>query len=211
MSRLEIIRRSSESEAKATLRQGPRDPELKAGMDTPLAFLNHMLETLAWRSCLNLGVSIRTFGYPLAHVLCEDAGLTLGEALRQYVDRMGEQGINGSGAAVSGIDEALARVFVAFEDRALSIVEPGPVVVPERVEDMLSADLAAFLEGLAQGGRATLHVDMLRGRDPHHIWEAVFRALGESLREVFGPCPWRARTTAGVKGRVAVEQHWFDS
>jgi imidazoleglycerol-phosphate dehydratase len=72
----------------------------------------------------------------------------------------------------------------------------------ERVEDMLSADLQAFFEGFAQGSRGSVHVYVHRGSDPHHMWEAAFRAFGWGLRHSLTPDSRMARRTAGVKGTV---------
>jgi imidazoleglycerol-phosphate dehydratase len=82
----------------------------------------------------------------------------------------------------------------------------GPVNISEHVEDMRSADLQAFLAGVAHGARATLHIDLLKGEDPHHYWESIFRALGEAIRICFSPCPWRKGTTPGVKGKVSIQK-----
>jgi imidazoleglycerol-phosphate dehydratase len=72
----------------------------------------------------------------------------------------------------------------------------------ERVEDMLSADLQAFFEGFAQGSRGSVHVYVHRGSDPHHMWEAAFRAFGWGLRHSLMPDSRMAGRTAGVKGTV---------
>jgi len=40
----------------------------------------------------------------------------------------------------------------------------------------------------------------LKGGDPHHTWESVFRALGEALRRAFEPSPCRKGATPGLKG-----------
>ena len=49
----------------------------------------------------------------------------------------------------------------------------------------------SFVEGFFQGFPATCHLDLLKGRDPHHCWETAFHALGEALRDAMKPNPWR--------------------
>ena len=61
----------------------------------------------------------------------------------------------------------------------------------ENVEDMLTEDCVAFVEGLSQGLGATIHLDILKGHDPHHCWEAAFRALGEAINQTFEENTWR--------------------
>jgi imidazoleglycerol-phosphate dehydratase len=189
-----------ETEIEVSVERGPRrEPRI----DTTLAFFNHMLETIAWRSCMNIDASVKVKTYRLAHTITEDTGITLGRCLREMLENEMKKGINGYGSSVAVIDEALARVTVSVEGRANTFVEiqcEGGKL--ERVEDMLSADLAAFLEGLSQGFGATIRAELIYGRDPHHTWESVFRALGESLKKVFERNEWRAGTTVGVKGTL---------
>ncbi|MFH1538544.1 MAG: hypothetical protein ABIH66_06270 [bacterium] len=201
-----VKRSSKESEVSVKADLSKSRGDLKKGIKTPLQFFNHMLETIAWRSCINIGVSLKLSDYRLTHVICEDTGIVLGEALRELLGKEMKKGVNGSGCAYACIDEALARCAVSFEDRAQIHVSENLTSGPELVEDMQAADLVGFLEGVSQGSRATLHVDLVRGVNPHHVWESVFRAFGEALREAFAPCPFRKGTTPGVKGVVRMEK-----
>ena len=201
-----IKRKTSESEITFKLSRGARKKDYKKGIRTPLQFFNHMLETISWRACLNLAVDVALDDFKLTHVICEDVGLCAGEAFLMLFERECAGGVNGSGAAYSCIDEALARTAISFEGRALLTLSDNLTSGSELVEDMQTADLVSFLEGFTQGARATLHIDLIRGVNPHHVWEAVFRSLGESLRIAFAPCPWREGTTPGVKGNVVLEK-----
>ncbi|MFA6451397.1 MAG: hypothetical protein WCX65_18125 [bacterium] len=200
-----VKRGTSESKITLTLAGGPRDAAFKKKIETPLHFFNHMLETIAWRACVNLAVSVELTDYKLTHVICEDVGLSLGEAYHEMFTREIENGINGSAGSAACIDEALARAAVSFEERTLLVMDEKLQSGRELVEDMQQADLVAFFEGFAQGARATLHIDLLKGNNPHHVWESVFRAFGEALRGAFSACEWRRGTTPGVKGKVSLE------
>lgn len=204
--KITVRRKTAESVITVSLEGGARAANLKKGIATPLHFFNHMLETAAWRGCMNLGVQVTLSDYNLTHVICEDVGLSLGEAVLERFYREIAGGINGSAGAASCIDEALARCVLSFEERSLLVMDPALTRKSELVEDMKAADLAAFFEGFVQGAKATCHIDLLRGENPHHIWESVFRAFGESLRQAFAPCVWRRGTTPGVKGSVSLEK-----
>ena len=205
-----VTRKTSESFISVSINTDKRDKELKKNIDTPLQFFNHMIETIAWRACMNIKVTTDLTDFKLTHVICEDVGLTMGEAFYRLYNKSLPEGIKGDGSAVAGIDEALSRVFISFEDRALLCWDDKAVMsVSERVEDMLSADLCSFFEGFVQGAKATLHVDLLKGTNPHHVWESMFRALGESLLIAFSDCPWRKDTTPGVKGETVLEEAWI--
>lgn len=197
--RVSGIRRTLESVVMISLDRAERDILLKKKIVTPRNFLNHMIETIAWRSCMNICVSVEMGEYFLDHVLCEDVGITLGETLRLLFQANRDKGVNGAGNSVMIIDEALSQAVVSFEERSMCcFYHQAPL--PDKVEDMLSADLIAFFEGLAQGARATIHLEMVRGKDPHHLWESAFRAFGEALKVVYTPNEWRSGTTPGVKG-----------
>jgi imidazoleglycerol-phosphate dehydratase len=207
--RVEAVRETLESQARVAVAMGPADRT--AIVTTRLAFLNHMVDHIAYRGFLNIWAGIEEIpldgapsGAPsrlLDHVICEDLGATLGGALgRLFVEQSETVGVNGCGVGVATIDEALTRVVLSVEGRPGFFFANATGSMPERVEDMFCCDLLNFLEGISRGMECTLHVDLLKGRDPHHMWESVFRAVGEALREVFGPCERRKGLVPGLKG-----------
>lgn len=170
---------------------------------TGLEFLNHMVETIAWRACINIDLNVKMSNYKLTHVIAEDSGIVLGQALNELFRKKMKQGINGSGFSVSGIDESLALAFVSIEGRSNCFIDmKDKTIYLKKVEDTLSSDLEEFLNGLAQGMKATIDIKILDGKNPHHLWEAVFRALGEALKVVFSENKWRKGKIAGVKGKL---------
>lgn len=162
-------------------------------IDTSLNFLDHMMDTLAWGACMSIGVSAKpTVSHRLTHTIAEDVAITLGVALKSLHDRRAVRGLNGAGSGLFGLDDSLARAMISIEGRRNTFVElNAPGVKLERVEDMLTQDCIAFLEGFSQGLGATIHLDILKGHDPHHCWESASRALGEAIRELFADNSWR--------------------
>lgn len=202
-----IERKTRESAISTTIAGGPMDPNLKGNISTSIHFLNHMIEQWAWRSCLNLSTQIELREFVLQHVIAEDAGQCFGQALLKVAERlMQKEGINASGSGEGFIDEGLARARLSFEYRSGFYFDRGDVYFHERVEDMLSVDLWNFLGGIAQGARMTLQIEVLRAEDPHHLWESVFRALGEATRHALSPCPWRKGHTVGVAGFIEINE-----
>lgn len=202
-----VTRTTSESVITVTLDRGPRDANAKQRLATPLPFFNHMLEHVAWRGQMNLGVEVTLDHFDLVHVITEDVGICLGKAIKEYVDRGATRGIVGYGAAYGVIDEALTRAVVSFESRALLDLQRGCVQLPVQMEGMHSEDLVAFFEGFVQGAQCTLHLDLLKGREGHghHMWEATFRAVGMALFDALQERAWRAEMTAGVAGQIRYE------
>jgi imidazoleglycerol phosphate dehydratase HisB len=160
-----------------------------------------MIETIAWRACINIDVNFKTKNYALRHIIAEDTGIVLGRALSKLFQSKMKKGTKGAGYSVSILDEAMAIGAISIEGRSNSFIDlNGKKAYLRNVEDCKGADLIAFIEGLAQGMNSTIQVKILKGYDPHHIWEAIFRAIGESIRDCFTENSWRKNTIAGVKG-----------
>ena len=176
-----------------------RTPEL----NTTLAFFDHMLEMLGWYGDFVIDASYEVKTFRLMHVVIEDTGLALGASFAQVIrDRIAD-GVESSGFAQGVMDKASALSQVSFEGRSNSFITRGGASALERVEDVLTIDLVAFFEGFSQGGRCTVHLHLDESsRDPHHAWEAGFRAFARALRSALTVNPRRAGMTAGVKGTL---------
>lgn len=168
-------------------------PELRP--DTTSDFLNHIIDTLAWGACLSIGVSVESGKWRSTHTICEDVAITLGAGLKKmYYQKLEEVGVNIVGVGHSCLDDALARAVIGVEGRRnafIHIADDCSGARAEDVEDLHTADMIAFIEGFFQGFPATCQLDLLHGRDPHHVWEAAFHAIGEALRDAMAANPWR--------------------
>ncbi len=164
-------------------------------VDTTIDFFDHMIETLSWGACFAIGCVVQSGKWRSTHTIAEDAGITIGAGLKRFFTRRLEtEGINITGNFVHGLDEALVRVMVNVEGRRntfFSIAEGCSGARMEQVEDMKNQDLFSFVEGFCQGFPATVHIDFLAGRDPHHCWESAMHAMGEALRMAYAANPWR--------------------
>lgn len=171
-------------------------------IQTENRFFNHMLTGIASRACLNFDISyIPTTAEPLDHVVVEDTGLALGRAIREMLDARKEDGVNQRGFYTVAFDEALVAVTLAFDGRAYTFLRGEvPGVKFEYVEDILSTNLRQFFDGFSQGSGCVVQIQFFAGGDPHHTWEATFKAFGEALRDALGPCPYRVDTAIGLKG-----------
>lgn len=195
---MKITRKTTESQISVALTPPPLAADYRSKINTPITFLNHMIEHIAWRSGVNIDVEVKMDKFEMAHLICEDAGITMGKVITDYLAE--SKGV-GYGDGIGIIDEAMAVAAVSFESRARFDFS-SEVKIPERAEDMASEDLQVFLDGITQGGMFTLHVNVKKGENSHHIWEAVFRAVGIALSRAFAPDPARPEMTAGVAGKV---------
>lgn len=200
MKPIKVIRKTTESEMTVELDFSPVKPDYREKINTGITFLNHMIEHIAWRGNFNIEVSVKLDKLVLTHVIAEDLGMALGKAAREYILRT--DGAQGYGDATGIIDEAKAQCAISFEERAYCNVDYNGKELSETVEGMYSEDLETFLEGFAQGAMCTLHIDLQKGHNGHHIWEAIYRAFGTALNRAFEVLEERKGKTAGVAGKI---------
>ena len=195
-----VKRKTTESEMVVKLDFSDVKSDYREKINTPIPFLNHMIEHIVWRGGFNIEVSVKLDKFLLTHVICEDLGIALGKAVAEYVKKT--DGVCGYGDAIGIIDEAKAETAISFESRALTIIDDSRISNPSSVEGMDSQDLAVFLDGFAQGACCTLQIDVIRGVNGHHIWEAIFRSFGEALNRVLEVSEKRMGKTSGVAGKI---------
>lgn len=200
MKPVKVTRKTTESEMSVVLDFSPIKANYREKINTSLPFLNHMIEHIAWRAGVNIEVDCRLSGFTLTHVICEDLGIALGKACAEHIRRT--DGACGFGDAIGIIDEAKAETAMSFESRAFFDMDCHDVVIPSETEGMQSEDLETFLEGFAQGAVCTFQIDVFRGVNGHHIWEAVFRSVGSALKNVLAVDEKRRGMTSGVAGKI---------
>ena len=177
---------------KADVTRNSKETKLRARVDldgkgrvkvaTGLAFLDHMLEQVARYGGFDLDLRGSGDLHVDTHHLVEDAGIVVGQALSQALgDRAG---IARFASAYAPLDEALARVVIDLGKRPyLSYNVP----LRGRIGTVESEVLEEFWKALSIHAGATIHVDVIRGRNRHHIAEATFKALGLALRQAVAP------------------------
>ena len=197
-----IIRKSTESTIKVGIDFDKLADDYRKRIKTPIMFLNHMIEHIAYNAGFTIEVEMELAEIHLSHVVCEDLGQTIGRAIAEYVKRTG---VMGYGDATGMLDEALSIVAIGFEERS-RFVRNYDVSVPAEVEGMSSEDLETFLDGFVQGANCTLHVLLKSGENGHHMFEAIFRAFGRVLANALEVNESRRKgLTAGVAGEIIWE------
>ncbi len=199
--KITAIRKTTESSIKVVIEKGQLKADYRKHIRTPLPFLNHMIEHIAWRGALNIDIELTLDEFELVHLVCEDVAMTLGKAVGEFV-RVNNPSGYGFGTGI--IDEAKAEAVISFEDRSLLSFN-SEVQYAEEVEGMPSEELITFLDGFVQGARCTLHIDVESGENGHHIWEAVYRAFGIALGIALSVDKDREGLTSGVAGKVVYE------
>ncbi len=171
----EVIRKSKETQLSAKVVVEGRG---RVKVSTGLAFLDHMLDQVARYGGFDLTFRGAGDVHVDTHHLVEDAGIVLGQALsRALGDRAG---IKRFASAYAPLDETLARVVVDLGKRPYLSYN---VALRGRIGTLESEVLEEFWKALSIHLGATIHVDVIRGRNRHHIAEATFKALGLALRD----------------------------
>ncbi len=199
--KITVTRKTTESSIRVSIEKGELKPDYRKKIVTPLPFLNHMIEHIAWRGALNIEIEMNLSDFDLTHLVTEDVSMTLGRAVGEYVKLNNPCGY---GFGVGIIDEAKAEAVISFEDRSY-LDFTTETDYDEMVEGMPAEELITFLDGFTQGARCTLHIDLLKGENGHHIWEAVYRAFGIALGAALSVDESRKGLTSGVAGKVTYE------
>jgi imidazoleglycerol-phosphate dehydratase len=170
-----VARKSKETRLSATVKL---DGAGRIKVSTGLPFLDHMLEQVARYAGVDLTLKGSGDLAVDTHHLVEDAGIVVGQALSAALgDRAG---IARFGTAYAPLDEALARVVIDLGKRPFMFYN---VPLRGRIGTLESEVLEEFWKALSIHLGATVHVDVIRGRNRHHVAEATFKALGLALRE----------------------------
>ena len=144
---------------------------------TGVGFLDHMLASFATHSRFDLELRCRGDLHVDAHHSVEDIGIALGQALKAALGD--KAGIARFGHAYCPLDEALARCVVDLSGRPW--LHFGVVFRARRIGDMPTELFEDFFWALADHGRLNLHLDLLRGRNSHHIAETLFKSCARAL------------------------------
>ena len=170
----------------------------KANLDTPVPFLNHMLDQIIRHGLIDLDIQAKGDTHIDDHHTVEDIGITLGMAFAQAIGD--KKGICRYGYSYVPLDEALSRVVLDFSGR------PGLVMKADFVRSHVGTfdvDLVhEFFQGFVNHALVSLHIDNLRGANAHHQIETIFKAFGRALRMAATADPRMAGVMPSTKGTL---------
>jgi imidazoleglycerol-phosphate dehydratase len=150
----------------------------RATVATGIGFFDHMLEAFARHGLFDLDVECRGDLHVDGHHTVEDVGIALGQAIAQALGN--RVGIRRYADATVPLDDALVRAVVDVSGRPYLSYH---VEIPkwQMLGDYDVFLTPEFVRGLVLNAGLTVHVDLLRGENPHHIVEALFKALARAL------------------------------
>jgi imidazoleglycerol-phosphate dehydratase len=164
---------------------------------TGIGFLDHMLTSLATHAGFDLELRCRGDLHVDAHHSVEDVGIVLGQAFRQALGD--KKGVVRFGHAFCPLDEALTRAVVDLSGRSwLSFFAQFKA---QRVGDLPTELVEDFFRAFSDHARVCLHLDVIRGRNAHHMIEALFKATARALAMAVARDP-RASGVPSTKGSL---------
>ncbi len=170
----------------------------KANLNTPVPFLNHMLDQIARHGLVDLDIQAAGDTEIDDHHTVEDIGITLGMAISEAIGD--KKGLTRYGHAYVPLDEALSRVVMDFSGR------PGLIMHADFLRSHVGGfdvDLTReFFQGFVNHSLVTLHIDNLRGANAHHQVETIFKAFGRALRMAINLDPRISGVTPSTKGTL---------
>lgn len=189
-----IERNTNETQIKLQLQI---DGEGKADIQTPVPFLNHMLDLWTKHGLFDLTINANGDTEIDDHHTTEDIGICLGTALK---DALGDKkGIKRYGNAFVPMDETLAQVVVDLSNRPH--LEFRAELPSNRVGTFDTELVHEFLWKFALESRMNLHVIVHYGTNTHHIIEAIFKALARAIDEATTVDP-RIKGVPSTKGML---------
>jgi imidazoleglycerol-phosphate dehydratase len=171
----EVRRKTKETEVLLKL---DLDGSGKHSIETGIPFFNHMLGLLAYHSKSDLTLKAKGDIGVDAHHTVEDVGICLGEGIRKALSEA--KGIQRYGMAIIPMDETLVSVAMDFSMRPFLVFHMK--LKRSRIGTFDIELVEEFFRALCNHSKITLHINLLYGKNSHHMVEAIFKGFGRALR-----------------------------
>lgn len=174
-----VNRKTKETDISITLNL---DGTGKAEIDTGIGFFDHMLEGFSRHGFFDLNCKINGDLKVDGHHTVEDAGIVLGEAIKQAIGD--KKGMTRYGYFILPMDDALALCAIDLCGRPYLNFE-CEFTVP-RVGELDTELIREFFYAVSYSAGMNLHIRMLAGTNNHHMIEAIFKAFAKALDQATG-------------------------
>jgi imidazoleglycerol-phosphate dehydratase len=169
-----VSRKTKETDISVTINlDGRGESEISTG----IPFLDHMLELFSKHGLFDLNICASGDTEIDCHHTVEDIGIVFGEALNKALGK--REGIKRYGWCVLPMDETLALVALDLSGRPYLVYDLIPPAA--LIKDMDTRLFHEFFQAFSVKAGMNLHIQLLKGEEVHHTFEAVFKALAKSL------------------------------
>ena len=188
----ELSRKTKETDIKVKINLDKSD---ESKIDTGIPFLDHMLNAFSKHGRIGLDLQCKGDLEVDCHHTMEDVGIALGECFDKAIGD--KKGINRFADACTPLDESLSRCVIDISGRPylhydVSFTQPddGNNVNPYLFEE--------FFRGFVMNAKITMHIDLIHGKNSHHILESVFKSFAVAMREAIAVTGSEIPSTKGV-------------
>ncbi len=173
-SSIEIKRKTKETDIYLRLNLNGKG---MSSIDTGIPFMDHMLSLMTLHGFLNMELEAKGDIEVDYHHTVEDIGICIGAGIKKALGN--RVGIKRYGEATIPMDEALVRVVIDISGRPF-------LSYNVKLENTFTGSfdiqlIKEFFYALAINASITLHIDLLSGKEPHHVAEAIFKAFAKAL------------------------------
>ncbi|GHT37740.1 imidazoleglycerol-phosphate dehydratase [Endomicrobiia bacterium] len=163
-------------------------------ISTGVGFFDHMLNLLAFQAGITLKVIANGDLNVDQHHTIEDIGIILGQTLK---DALGNKiGINRYGCAKIPMDEVLIETVLDISNRPYLVFNVELPVC--KIGDFETELVEEFFRAVIVNAGITLHVNVIHGKNTHHIIEGIFKSFGRALGEAIKISSDNIPSTKGV-------------
>jgi imidazoleglycerol-phosphate dehydratase len=189
----ETTRSTNETNIKVTVNL---DGSGYANTSTELPFINHLIDSLAKHSMIDINV-IANSNDNIVHHLIEDTAISLSRALDKALsDR---KRIIRFGYSIVPMDDSLAIASIDLVKRQYSKISLS--LINNKIEGIEKEDIEHFVRSLAENLNACIHIDVKYGENDHHKVESAIKAFAIALRMAINFDP-RSKGVASTKGEM---------
>ena len=171
------------------------DGKGKSSVKTGIPFFDHMLTLFSKHGLFDLKLSAKGDIDVDYHHTVEDVGICLGQAFKNALGD--KKGIVRYGESKVPMDESLAEVIIDISGRPHLTYN-----VPFEKTKFIDFDVEVvreFFEAFVLNAGITIHINLIRGRNMHHVIEAIFKAFAVTLSKACSVDP-RKKGVPSTKG-----------
>mgnify|MGYP001319152314 FL=1 len=172
----ELVRKTAETKIELQLNI---DGKGNSSIDTGVGFFNHMLTLMTKHGFMDLAVKCDGDCDVDDHHSVEDVGIVLGQA---FLQALGDKaGIRRYASVFTPMDESLSQVSIDISGRSYLYFD---VEIPTQKVGTFDTELVEeFFRAFVNQSGITLHIQLLHGKNSHHIIESIFKGFGRVLDE----------------------------
>lgn len=155
------------------------DGEGNTKINTGIGFFDHMLTHIGKHSLCDLTVEAKGDLEVDCHHTVEDVGIVLGQAIKQALSS--KEGITRYAHAIVPMEEAL--ILCAIDLSGRPYLEIDTPFTTDKIGNFDTEMVEEFFRALCIHAGINMHIQVLKGKNNHHIVEGMCKAFARAMME----------------------------